>query len=172
MNINNPLALKLIEFNNPKNTGNPQALKLKDSYQLPANYNLRINWLENKMCRHLDDSCHTINNYSNDGKYGKNNYVHCTRINWPKNKMCHHVYDSYRLPDQCLSNYLIDSYQLPEKNIMCHLEIDSYYPAINTYDICLVATRQLKLTAEQETIRKPSGTSIPATGRDNIPAFL
>ena len=49
---------------------------------------------------------------------------------------------------------------------------DSYYTVINAYDIYLVATRQLKLRGEQETLRKPPDTSIPATGRDSIPAFL
>ena len=48
--------MKLIKLNEPNNTGNQRALKLNHSYQLLANYNLRINWLENKMCHHIDDS--------------------------------------------------------------------------------------------------------------------
>ena len=126
INTNDPLALRLIELNTPNNTGNSRALKLNDSCHLQVTYNFRINWLENKLCRQINDSYHPIDNYNKD-------YAHCVGINWPKNKMCHHVDDSYQLPNKWLVNYSTDSYQLPEIYVINDKYLDDNHKIPDNY---------------------------------------
>ena len=97
--------------------------------QMLSIYKLQINWLENKMCHHLDDSYQPLNNY------GNNNYAHCARIDWLQNKMCHHADGSYQLPNKFLSNvnYLIDSYLLPDKYISYDNYLDDSYQMPDKY---------------------------------------
>ena len=80
------------ELINPSNANNLLALKSNDSYQMTYNYvgnnNYvhQINWLENKMCRQLDDSCHPPKN--NSFKY-----------------IIRHEYDSDHTAESCNDNY-------------------------------------------------------------------
>ena len=55
----------------------------------------RINWLKNKMCRHINDSYVPVIKNLDNLVSDKNHAFHYERINWLENKMCRHTNDSY-----------------------------------------------------------------------------
>ena len=96
--INNLISNKLNTNDNLKaNNYFPIYQNIGDNYIGNDNYAhwAQINWLENKMCRHLDDSYQLPDNYCNNNNYAGQS----ARINWLENKMCRHIDDSYQLPN-------------------------------------------------------------------------
>ena len=131
------MNIPIKELISQKNTSKLLALKSNDSYLITYNYVgikyvRQINWLKKKICRQLNDSSCSLDNFE-----------FYERIYWHENKMCRQLDDSYLPVRNDLDNYGIygnniyvhhvhyDQYSQINwlENKLCRQLDDSYLPA-------------------------------------------